>query len=295
MLFRSVSKGFHLTATWMTTIGASLSALWILIANAWMQYPVGMKFNPDTVRNEMFSFWDIVFSPVAIDKFFHTVISSWVLGAAFVVGVSCWFLIKKTNTELAVKSIRIATTVGLLAIILAIFTGDRSAKVVARVQPMKLAAMEGLYEGDTNQSIVAFGILNPEKRFDNDEKAFLFAFRIPYVLSYLAYGDIHSYVAGINDILKGNYKAVGLKQDYIMEPIEKRINSGKLALGALADYREAKLVNDTERMDKAETTLESNYKNFGYGYVSNISQIIPDVHIVFYSFHIMVILGFYFL
>ena len=74
--WNKVSKGFHLASTWLTTIGASLSALWILIANAWMQYPVGMRFNPDTVRNEMEGFFEIVFSPVAINKFFHTVIRS---------------------------------------------------------------------------------------------------------------------------------------------------------------------------------------------------------------------------
>ena len=293
--WNKVSKGFHLTATWMTTIGASISALWILVANAWMQYPVGMKFNPETVRNEMVNFFDIVLSPVAIDKFFHTTISSWTLGAAFVIGVSCWFLIKNRNIELAKKSIKIASAVGVFAILITIFTGDRSAKTVARVQPMKLAAMEGLYHGNTDQSIVAFGILNPKKRFDNDEKTFLYAFRIPYVLSYLAYGNIHAYVAGINDILNGGYTATGPHGDYIMQPIEERIESGKTALNALSQFREAKKNNNIEAMAVSEKTLSENYNNFGYGYVKEVEQVIPDVHIVFYSFHIMVILGFYFL
>ena len=158
--WNKVSKGFHLASTWLTTIGASLSALWILIANAWMQYPVGMRFNPDTVRNEMEGFFEIVFSPVAINKFFHTVISSWVVGAVFVISVSCWFLIKNKNLILAKKSIKIASVFGFIAILLTLFTGDGTAKVVAKVQPMKLAAMEGLYHGDTHQSIVAFGILD---------------------------------------------------------------------------------------------------------------------------------------
>ena len=294
--WNKVSKGFHLTSTWMTAIGATLSALWILIANAWMQYPVGMKFNPDTVRNEMIDFVAVMFSPVAINKFFHTVISSWVLGAVFVVGVSCWFLIKRKNIELSVKSIKVASIVGLCAIAATLFTGDRTAKVVARVQPMKLAAMEGLYNGSTDQSIVAFGILNPEKKYDNDEKEFLFVIRIPYVLSYLAYGDINAYVAGINDIIKGNYAAPGPDgSERIMQPMESRIESGRLALSSLAEYRKAKREKDAEKMQTAAMILEENYPNFGYGYVTDIEQVIPYVPIVFYAFHIMVILGFYFL
>lgn len=93
--WNKVSKRFHLISTWLVTIGASLSALWILVANAWMQFPVGMEFNPDTVRNEMIDFWSILLSPVAINKFLHTVLSGWVMGALFVVGVSAWFLIKR--------------------------------------------------------------------------------------------------------------------------------------------------------------------------------------------------------
>ncbi len=92
-----VSKRFHLASTWLTIIGATLSALWILIANAWMQYPVGMHFNPDTVRNEMFDFWAVALSPVAINKFFHTVLSGWIVGAVFVMGVSSWYLLKKAG------------------------------------------------------------------------------------------------------------------------------------------------------------------------------------------------------
>jgi Cytochrome bd-type quinol oxidase, subunit 1 len=96
--WNKVGKGFHLASTWLTTLGATLSAFWILVANAWMQYPVGMKFNPDTVRNEMDNFLDVIFSPVAVNKFLHSVVSSWVLGSVFVIGVSCWFLFKKEES-----------------------------------------------------------------------------------------------------------------------------------------------------------------------------------------------------
>lgn len=109
-----VSKRFHLASTWLTIIGATLSALWILIANAWMQYPVGMHFNPDTVRNEMFDFWAVALSPVAINKFFHTVLSGWIVGALFVLGISCWYLLKKRNTEFALSSIKVSAIFGLV-------------------------------------------------------------------------------------------------------------------------------------------------------------------------------------
>lgn len=294
--WNKVSKGFHLTATWLTTIGAALSALWILVANAWMQYPVGMKFNPDTVRNEMVDFFDVILSPVAINKFFHTVISSWVLGAVFVIGVSCWFLIKNRNTELAHKSIKVASIFGLIAILLTLYTGDGTAKVVAKVQPMKLAAMEGLYHGSTHQAITAVGMLNPDKKYDNEEKSYQWAIKIPGMLSWLAYGKTDAFVGGINDLVEGGYEAETVKgEKYIMPSMEERIASGKLALGALAKYREAKAQGDQVAMEQNRVILEENYPNFGYAYVTDVSQVIPPVDITFYAFHTMVLLGGYFL
>ena len=162
--WEKVSKRFHLVSTWLTIVGASLSALWILVANAWMQYPAGMQFNPDTVRNEMFDFWAVALSPVAINKFFHTVISSWIVGAVFVIGVSSWYLIKKREKDFALRSIRVAALFGLTASVLTLWTGDNSAYQVAQRQPMKLAAMEGLYQGKSEAELVAFGILNPQKK-----------------------------------------------------------------------------------------------------------------------------------
>lgn len=110
--WNKVSRGFHLTATWLTAIGANLSALWILVANAWMQYPVGTAFNPETARQEMTSFWDVLFSPVAINKFFHTVTSGYVVAAAVVIGISAWFLLKKRERKMARKSMAIASWFG---------------------------------------------------------------------------------------------------------------------------------------------------------------------------------------
>lgn len=122
-----VSDGFHLASTWLTGLGATISAWWILVANAWMQYPVGQVFNPDTMRNEMTSFADVALSPFAIDKFFHTVLSAWIVGAVFAVAVSCYYLIRANSGKMpeataaktrkfAVSSIKIASIVGLVTV-----------------------------------------------------------------------------------------------------------------------------------------------------------------------------------
>jgi cytochrome d ubiquinol oxidase subunit I len=171
--WNKVSKGFHLASTWLTGLGATLSAWWILVANAWMQYPVGMEFNPDTVRNEMVDFWAVATSPVAVNKFFHTVLSGWVLGAIFVVGVSAWFLLKKRHKEFALQSIKIGAMFGLVSTLLSAWTGDGSGYQVAKTQPMKLAAMEGYYEGREGAGLVAVGLLNPDKEKYNDGKILL--------------------------------------------------------------------------------------------------------------------------
>ena len=155
--WKKVSPGFHLAATWLTAIGASISALWILVANGWMQYPAGMEFDPDQMRNVMVNFWDVALSPVAINKFFHAVLSGWTLAGVFVIGVSSWFLLLKRRTALALDSIKVGGWVGLIGIILTIWTGDGSAVQVSKVQPMKLAAMEGLWRGQSGQAIVGFG------------------------------------------------------------------------------------------------------------------------------------------
>jgi cytochrome d ubiquinol oxidase subunit I len=112
--WEKVSKRFHLISTWMTGIGASISAYWILVANGWMQNPVGTTFNPDTVRSEMASveaFWEVISNPVAVSKFFHSVTSGWVTGGVFVVAISCWYLLKKRNIQFAKRSIYVGAFV----------------------------------------------------------------------------------------------------------------------------------------------------------------------------------------
>ncbi len=295
MLFgwNKVSKGFHLTATWLTMLGATLSALWILIANAWMQYPVGMQFNPDTARNEMIDFWAIVFSPVAINKFLHTVFSAWIVGGLFVIGVSSWYLLKKREIDFALKSIRVGAIFGLIASVLVIATGDGSAYQVAQKQPMKLAAMEGMYEGKEGANIVAFGLLNPDKKWDNNEETYHFKVDVPIpkLLSLLSYRDANAFVPGIKDIIEG----YTLSDGTVVPSFAEKQASGRQAIDALRQYHIAKDAKNDSLAAAHKAVLDANFHNFGYGYLQNPSDIIPNVALTFYSFHIMVALGFWFL
>ncbi|MDR0541322.1 MAG: cytochrome ubiquinol oxidase subunit I [Dysgonamonadaceae bacterium] len=286
-----VSPKFHLTSTWLTVGGATLSAWWILVANAWMQYPAGMHFNPDTMRNEMNDFWAVALSPVAVNKFFHTVISSWTLGATFVAGISSWFLLKKRETAFAVDSIKVASAVGIAGILISIWTGDGAAHQVAQKQPMKLAAMEGLYEGGYGVDLVGFGLLTPGKQYGDDKDPFLFNIPIPKMLSFLAVRDFNGYVPGINNIVNGGYDTPQGKALSIDEKIAK----GKVAFDALEKYKEAKRTGNLELKTESEKQLNENIPYFGYAYFQSPAEAIPNVPVVFYAFRVMVILGGYFL
>ena len=291
--WNKVSKGFHLASTWLTGLGATLSAWWILVANAWMQYPVGMEFNPDTVRNEMVDFWAVATSPVAVNKFFHTVLSGWVLGAIFVVGVSAWFLLKKRHKEFALQSIKIGAIFGLVSTLLSAWTGDGSGYQVAKTQPMKLAAMEGYYEGREGAGLVAVGLLNPDKEKYNDGKdPFIFRVEIPQMLSLLAKRELNAFVPGVKDIIEGGYVQ---KDGTVALSAAEKIERGKKAIAALASYRSAKKEGNTATADSAYVTLQENMAYFGYGYFKDVHHLVPNVPITFYAFRIMVMLGFYFI
>ena len=284
--WNKVSAGFHLASTWLTGLGATLSAWWILVANAWMQYPIGCTFNPDTMRNEMTSFLDVALSPFAIDKFTHTITSSWILGAAFTVGVSCWYLLRKRHIELAKESIKVGAAVGLVASLLAGSTGHNSAYMVAQSQPMKLAAMEALYEGGTDQSLTAVAWVNPFEQPDymnQSEPPMRIA--VPNMLSILATKDAHGYVPGVKDIIRGYKKADGTMEPSLKEKQER----GRNAIQALKDYRAGK--------DKASNlkVLEKDMKYFGYGYIKDAKQVVPFIPVNFWSFRIMVGLGCFFI
>lgn len=299
--WNKVSRGVHLASTWLTGLGATFSAWWILVANSWMQYPVGCTFNPDTMRNEMVSFAEVALSPFAVNKFCHTVTSAWIIGALFTVAVSCYYLLRKREKEMALKSLRVGSGVGLVGILLAMQTGDGSAYNVAQVQPMKLAAMEALYNGGTNQGLTAIALVNPfsQPDYENEESPAL-KIDIPYALSFLATRDIDGFVPGVNDILKGGYK----KADGTVEPsVDEKIDRGKKAIVALKDYRKLKSelkgkepsAEQTVQLSTLKASIDKNMKYFGYGYVTDKASLVPSIPLCFYAFRVMVGLGSLFL
>jgi len=291
--WNKVSPKFHLASTWLTAIGASISALWILVANAWMQFPVGMEFDPAQMRNVMTDFWAL-FSPIAINKFFHSVFSGWALAGVFVIGVSCYMLWKRRNREFAVNSIKAGAWFGLIGLLLTMYTGDGSAVQVARHQPMKLAAMEGLYHGHTGQSLTAVGIVNPDKEWNNDEDEYLFEVSIPYGLSIMANHKVNSFVPGISDIIEG--RALNENGDTVNTiSYAERIKRGKLAHKSLEAFDAARSAGDNVAMQKAAEELKVNYPYFGYAYFKDVKEAIPPVGLTFTMFRIMVGLGTYFM
>lgn len=292
--WKKVSSGFHLAATWLTAIGVVLSALWILVANAWMQYPAGMEFDPAQMRNVMADFGEVAMSPVAVNKFFHTVLSGWVLGAVYVIGVSCYLLMKKRNREVAVSSIKVAGWVGMAGILLTMWTGDGSAVEVSRVQPMKLAAMEGLYRGECGQGLVGVGILNPDKEPGDNRDAMLWGFEIPKGLSILAKHDPNAFVPGIDDLIDGIELTADGDTIHTVSYAE-RIEAGKRAQAALADYEAARKAGDDAAMALAVERIKADYQYFGYGYLESPYEAVPPVGLTFYAFRVMVMAGGYLL
>ena len=288
-----VSKKFHLASTWIAVMGATLSAWWILVANSWMQYPAGMDFNPETARNEMTDFMAVAFSPVAVNKFLHTVISSWMLGSAFVVGICGLYLLKKKNIEFSTRSIKVAAIVGLIAVILTALTGHSSGQQVARHQPMKLAAMEGLYNGSEKANLVGFGVLKSEKKYNDRQDPYIFKIDVPIpgFLSLMAFDDFNSFVPGIQDIIDG----YTLSDGTVFPSYEEKVERGKMAQQALKDYRQAMKDGNEEAKVDNKLILDENIKYFGYGFFNSPEETIPPMGMTFYPFHIMVLLGMYFI
>ena len=267
--WNKVSKRFHLASTWLTALGAAISAFWILVANSWMQHPVGTEFNPDTVRSEMVSFWAVVSNPVAIGKFFHAVFSGWMTGAIFVAGVGCWYLLRNRESKFAHASITVACIVGLVGGGATMLFGDTSGIHIAKYQPMKLAAAEGLEDGGPR---APFSIVP--------------GIEVPGMLSILATHDINGYVPGINDIMNGYTDRDGNE----VLSVKDKMNRGQHAIFALKQYRELK-DTDPESAALFLDEFRENEQYLGYGYLEKPEDVIPNIPLIFWSFRVMVGLG----
>ncbi len=270
--WNKVSRRFHLASTWLTGIGATISAYWILVANAWMQNPVGTTFNPDTVRSEMASaqaFWEVITNPVAISKFCHAVTSGWVVGGVFVVGVSAWYLLKGRQKQFATRSMLVGGLVGLAGTAAVMLSGDTSGIHAAEFQPMKLAAAEGLEKGGEG---VPFTIVP--------------GIKVPHMLSLLATHDWNGFVPGIQDILNGYTDADG----NIVPSIAEKMQRGRAALDALATYRQLR-DSDPAAAAAAREILDADVQYMGYGHLEKAEDVVPPVGIVFWSFRLMIGFG----
>ena len=270
--WHKVSKRFHLASTWLTGIGATISAYWILVANGWMQNPVGTTFNPDTVRSEMMSahaFWGVVTNPVAVSKFFHSVTSGWVTGGVFVVAVSGWYLLKGREKVFAKKSMLIGALVGLAGSVLVMLSGDSSGVHAAEFQPMKLAAAEGLKDGGKR---APFSIVP--------------GVEIPGMLSILATHHLDGYVPGINDILNGYTDNDG----NVIPSVAEKMRRGRQALNDLAAYRMLR-ENRPDSAAVIRASLEENVQYMGYGHLEKPEDVVPPVGIVYWAFRLMIGLG----
>ena len=281
-----LSRKQHLLVTILMAVGTNLSALWILIANGWMQSPVGAEFSYQTMRMEMTDFWAIVFNPDAQAKFVHTVSAGYVTGAMFVLSISAFYLLRGRDIEFAKRSFRIAAAFGLASALSVIVLGDESGYTVGEAQQTKIAAMEAMWETEPAPAGLKLIAGINESEMKND-----WEIEIPWVLGLIGTRSIDKQLPGIKDILVEN---------------RARIVSGIAAVKALEAVRAD--AGDEE----AKATLERHMSDLGFGlllrkYVADMDQVtpeiidraarntIPRVTPMFWAFRVMVALGFWFL
>lgn len=199
-----VRPSVHYFATWMVCLGAHFSAIWIIVANSWMQTPAGYHIVGEGLqaRAEIVDFWAMVFNPSSVDRLVHSVIGAWLSGAFMVVSVAAFYLLKKRHLAFAKQSMKIGLTVASVSLILQFFSGDSSAKGVARNQPAKFAALEGIFKTDTAVPLTLFGIPNmQEERLD-------YSLSIPKLLSFLAFDDFNAEIKGLDAIPRNDWPNV---------------------------------------------------------------------------------------
>jgi cytochrome d ubiquinol oxidase subunit I len=284
--WNKLSRVQHLIVTFLVALGSNLSALWILVANGWMNNPVGAEFNYETMRMELSNMFVVLFNPVAQVKFVHTVSAGYVTASMFVLGVSSWYLLKRRDTEFALRSFAIAAGFGLASTLCVIVLGDESGYRTGEVQQVKLAAIES--EWETAPAPAPFTIIGiPNQQEERTD----YAIRIPYALGIIATRSLDEPVVGLKELMTRN---------------EARIRNGMLAYAALQKLKQGDTSDDTR------SAFEAHKADLGYGlmlkqFTQNVSdatpeqirqaakKTIPPVAPVFFSFRMMVGLGILFL
>ena len=285
-----LSRVGHLMATWCVALGSNFSALWILVANGWMQNPVGSALNPQTMRMEITSFFDVVFNPVAQAKFVHTVSAGYVCASIFVLGVSAWYLLKGRHLEMAKRSMTVAASFGLASALSVVVLGDESGYLATENQKMKLAAIEAMWKTEpAPAAFTAFGFP------DQDARETHFAVHIPWVMGLIGTRSLTTEIPGI---------------DQLEREAEGRIRDGIKAYDALMQIRAA------ATPDAVAPQLRTSFEELGHelGYAlllkryvddprhatdAQITQAardtVPHVPTLFWSFRVMVGLGMFFI
>jgi cytochrome d ubiquinol oxidase subunit I len=281
-----LSRIKHLIVTFVLAVGTNLSALWILIANAWMQNPVGSEFNLDTMRMEITDFGAVLFNPVAQSKFVHTVSAGYVLGSMFVLSISAWYLLRGRNTEFAKRSMTVAASFGLASALSVVVLGDESGYTVSENQKMKLAAIEAMWDTEPPPaSFTAFGFPDVAERTTH------LAIHVPWVMGLIGTRSIDKVMPGINELV---------------QDAEQRIASGMKAYAAMQRLR----ANRNDAAARAE--FEQHKGDLGYALLLKkvmedpsrattadvqkaADSTIPNVPVLFWAFRIMVGCGLYFI
>ncbi len=285
-----LSKLGHLASAWAVAIGSNFSALWILIANGWMQNPVGSAFNPQTMRMEVTDFYAVLMNPVAQAKFVHTVSAGYVTASVFVLGVSAWYVLKGRHLELARRSMTVAASFGLASALSVVVLGDESGYLATEHQKMKLAAIEAMWETEpAPASFTAFGFPDQKARETH------YAVHIPWAMGIIATRSLDTQIPGIEELV---------------ERAEERIRKGIVAYDALQKIRAA---GSTDAIpDDVKNAFEESGADLGYALLlkpylddpreatdAQITQAandtVPNVPTLFWTFRIMVGLGFFFI
>ncbi|TRN17491.1 cytochrome bd-I ubiquinol oxidase subunit CydA [Vibrio fluvialis] len=278
-----LSKRQHLAVTWLVALGSNFSALWILIANGWMQNPVGADFNFETMRMEMVSFAEVVVNPVAQVKFVHTVAAGYTTGAMFILGISAYYLLKGRDIAFARRSFAIAASFGMAAVLSVIVLGDESGYEVGEVQKVKLAAIEAEWHTEpAPAAFTLFGLPNQETMHTD------YAIKIPYLMGIIATRSIDTPVTGLRDLREEHVERIRNGM-YAYELLEK-LRSGDKSAENVAAFDEVKsdlgygllLKRYTDKVtDATEEQIQA-----------AADDSIPTVWPLFWSFRIMVACGF---